>query len=92
MPRPTTSQIAYGSLTVVLFTFALLLLADVRSGLGVAAVGAAGLVLGLLVAAALGAQRRPSTVIRVAPGPTVSLSPARVGATEHLVGESSVPN
>jgi hypothetical protein len=50
MPRPTTAQLAYGSLTVVLSTFAMLLLSDARSGVGVAVVCAAGLVLGLLVA------------------------------------------
>jgi hypothetical protein len=50
MPRPTTAQLAYGSLTVVLSTFAMLLLSDARSGAGVAVICAAGLILGLLVA------------------------------------------
>ncbi|MFF7153747.1 hypothetical protein [Streptomyces sp. NPDC008139] len=50
MPRPTTAQLAYGSLTVVLSTFAMLLLSDARSGVGVAVICAAGLILGLLVA------------------------------------------
>ncbi|NUS17141.1 MAG: hypothetical protein HOY69_38070, partial [Streptomyces sp.] len=50
MPRPTTAQLAYGSLTVVLSTLATLLLSDVRSGAAVVAVAAAGLLLGLIVA------------------------------------------
>ncbi|MFF7195595.1 hypothetical protein ACIOC1_29040 [Streptomyces sp. NPDC088197] len=69
MPRPTTAQLAYGSLTVVLSTFAMLLLSDARSGVGVAVICAAGLILGLLVAVTVtlpfvarvrSAQARPS--------------------------------
>ena len=56
MPRPTTAQLAYGSLTVVLSTFAALLLTGVRSGAAVAAVALGGLLLGLLVALALGSR------------------------------------
>ncbi|OMI33806.1 hypothetical protein [Streptomyces sparsogenes] len=50
MPRPTPAQFAYGSATVVLSTFAMLLLSQTRAGLGVAVIAVAGLVLGLLVA------------------------------------------
>ncbi|GAA1281884.1 hypothetical protein [Streptomyces javensis] len=50
MPRPTPAQLAYSSATVVLSTFAMLLLSQTRSGLGVAVVTVVGLVLGLLVA------------------------------------------
>src|SRR6476646_9649395 len=64
LPRPTTAQLAYGSLTVVLSTLATLLLSDVRSGAAVVAVAAGGLLLGLLVAVTVtmpaGARRRAS--------------------------------
>ncbi|MEV7459103.1 hypothetical protein ACIQRZ_15725 [Streptomyces rubiginosohelvolus] len=50
MPRPTAAQFAYGSATVVATTLALLLLFRTESGVGVAAVGATALALGLLVA------------------------------------------
>jgi len=53
MPRPTITQFAYGSSTVVLTTLAVLL-AGARSGAGVTAAAAAGLVLGLTVALAVG--------------------------------------
>ena len=47
MPRPTTAQLAYGSATVVFSTFALLLLTDTRTAMGITAVAIAGL--GLIV-------------------------------------------
>lgn len=50
MPRPTPAQLVYGSATVVLSTLAMLLLSEVRSGVGVIAIAAAGLLLGVLVA------------------------------------------
>ncbi|MBK3547806.1 hypothetical protein [Streptomyces sp. MBT60] len=50
MPRPTAAQFAYGSATVVATTLALLLLFRTESGVGVTAVGATALALGLLVA------------------------------------------
>ncbi|MFF9685978.1 hypothetical protein [Streptomyces sp. NPDC014623] len=53
MPRPTAAQFFYGSATVVVSALAMLLLFRTESGLGVAAVGTAALVLGLLVAMAL---------------------------------------
>lgn len=49
MPRPTAAQFAYGALTVVFATLAMLLLSQTRSGPGVAVVAVAGLALGLLV-------------------------------------------
>ncbi|MFI0720070.1 hypothetical protein [Streptomyces sp. NPDC021224] len=61
MPRPTSAQLFYGSLTVVLSTLAALLVADISSGAAVVAVAAVGLLLGLVVAVAVtapGAARR----------------------------------
>ncbi|BDM66963.1 hypothetical protein HEK616_04500 [Streptomyces nigrescens] len=50
MPRPTATQLAYGSATVFLSTLAMLLLSQTRTGIGVAVIAIAGLGLGLLVA------------------------------------------
>jgi hypothetical protein len=50
MQRPNAAQLAYGSATVVLATVALLLLSGTTTTLGIAAVCAAGLMLGVLVA------------------------------------------
>lgn len=95
MPRPTPVQVAYGSLTVVLSTFAMLLLSGVRSGGGVAGLGAAGLLLGLFVAASVGPRTRRSAaapVLPAAPARSVPVPRARVGGAEHLVGERSLRN
>lgn len=58
MPRPTAAQFFYGSATVVVSALAMLLLFRTESGLGVAAVGTAALVLGLLVAMTLPARTK----------------------------------
>ncbi|GGT27589.1 hypothetical protein [Streptomyces purpureus] len=50
MPRPTAAQLAYGSATVVFSTVAMLLLFGTTTGVGVAVIGVAALLLGLLVA------------------------------------------
>ncbi|WP_327118114.1 hypothetical protein OG206_20435 [Streptomyces sp. NBC_01341] len=50
MPHPTAAQFSYGSATVVFSAFAMLLLSGTESGIGVAAVCAAALALGILVA------------------------------------------
>ncbi|MEZ3178341.1 hypothetical protein KYY02_06365 [Streptomyces pimonensis] len=50
MPRPTVAQLAYGSCTVVLSTFVMLLLSGASSSVGVALVAVSALALGLLVA------------------------------------------
>ncbi|MFI7327655.1 hypothetical protein ACIBQ3_23840 [Streptomyces rubiginosohelvolus] len=60
MPRPTAAQFAYGSATVVATTLALLLLFRTESGVGVAAVGATALALGLLVALRLPRPGHPT--------------------------------
>jgi hypothetical protein len=92
MPRPTTAQVAYGSLTVVLSTFALLLLSGARSGAGVVVVAAAGLILGLLVAFALVLQngRRPASAASAAPAVRVPRPRVTAGASENRVGEHSL--
>ncbi|AGP57487.1 hypothetical protein [Streptomyces rapamycinicus] len=79
MPRPTPAQLAYGSATVVLSTFAMLLLSQTRSGLGVAVVTVVGLVLGLLVAVTVPVARvrvfRPGRTVR-ASRPVAGSGPA----------------
>ncbi|MGD3111089.1 MULTISPECIES: hypothetical protein [unclassified Streptomyces] len=50
MPRPTATQLVYGSATVFLSTLAMLLLSQTQTGIGVAVIAIAGLGLGLLVA------------------------------------------
>ncbi|MER6284296.1 hypothetical protein [Streptomyces sviceus] len=50
MPRPTAAQIAYGSITVICSTLAMLLLSQTSSAVGTAVVAVSALVLGLLVA------------------------------------------
>ncbi|MYS18812.1 hypothetical protein GA0115240_10134 [Streptomyces sp. DvalAA-14] len=104
MPRPTNAQVASGLSTVVLFTFLTLLLSGARSGPAVAAVAAGGMVLGLLVAAAVTAQRRKaaaraasarSAATRASAASLGSLASVprtrlRGGAAEHRVGEHSL--
>ncbi|MFJ9146971.1 hypothetical protein ACIRP7_02615 [Streptomyces sp. NPDC102270] len=50
MPRPTAAQIAYGSITVIFSTLAMLLLSQTSSAVGTAVVAVSALALGLLVA------------------------------------------
>lgn len=50
MPRPTPAQFAYGSVTVICSTLAMLLLSRAPSGPGVAVIAVVALVLGVLVA------------------------------------------
>jgi hypothetical protein len=50
MPRPTPAQLAYGSVTVVCSTLAMLLLSRAPSGPGVALIAVIALALGVLVA------------------------------------------
>ncbi|MER7763600.1 hypothetical protein [Streptomyces sp. NPDC097619] len=68
MPRPTPAQFAYGSATVIASTFAMLLLSQTRTGLGVGVIAAAALCLGLLVALTAAMPKR--TVRRVPADPT----------------------
>ncbi|WNI15704.1 hypothetical protein [Actinacidiphila sp. ITFR-21] len=92
MPRPTNAQVAYGLTTVVLFTFAVLLLTGARSGAAVTAVAAGGLLLGLLVAAGTAARdRRPA-----APAPDPASATAvprprvRPGTADRRLSEESL--
>lgn len=57
MARPTTAQYATGSATVLLATFALLLLTGTTAGPGIALVACAALALGLLAAGAVPGAR-----------------------------------
>ncbi len=93
MPRPTPAQVAYGSLTVVLSTLAMLLLSGVRSGGGVVGLGVAGLLLGLFVAVSVSPRSRRSTAAPAVLTRQVPVPRARVGGgAEHLVGEHSLRN
>lgn len=53
MPRPTSAQLVYGSVTVVLSTLAMLLLSGATSGIGMVVIVVSGLALGVLVAVSL---------------------------------------
>ncbi|AZM53507.1 hypothetical protein DMA15_13725 [Streptomyces sp. WAC 01529] len=80
MPRPTTAQIAYGSVTVVFSTLAMLLLSRTGSGVvGVAVIAVAALGLGLLVAMTVPAPR-PSA-------PPMPAAPERVPAQRAVLPE-----
>ncbi|WP_236243323.1 hypothetical protein [Streptomyces sp. CC228A] len=57
MSRPTAAPLAYGSATVVSTTVALILLLRPAPGPGVALIGTAALLLGVLVALAVQARR-----------------------------------
>ncbi|MFJ9829418.1 hypothetical protein ACIRSU_34330 [Streptomyces sp. NPDC101160] len=84
------TQVAYGSATVVLSTAALLLLSGTTTTLGIAAVCAAGLMLGLLVAVTMpvraravktpGAAGSPHEEIRVPAAPVGAGADTRIGS------------
>lgn len=84
MQRPTAAQSAYGSATVVLATVALLLLSGTTTMLGIAAICAAGLILGVLVAVTMPVRRRPVNPPAATTAPVaeeeVRVPAARVGA------------
>lgn len=80
MPRPTTAQIAYGSVTVVFSTLAMLLLSRTESGIGVAVIAMAALGLGLLVAMTVPAPASAA--------PAVPAVPERVPAQRAVLAES----
>lgn len=89
MPRPTPAQLTYGSATVVLSTLAMLLLSEVRSGMGVAVIAVAGLALGLLVAVTVPIpQATPVRRPHDAPDPSVARLPlhrSEPKASEHTL-------
>jgi hypothetical protein len=99
MPRPATAQVAYGSVTVVLSTLALLLLSGARSGAAVVAVAIGGLALGLLTVSALVLRDRRVSAVAADAGvsagvPTASLPVPRArvvgGASGTRVSEHSL--
>ena len=61
MPRPTAAQIAYGSITVIFSTLAMLLLSQTSSAVGTAVIAVSALALGLLVAVTV-PQPKPRVV------------------------------
>ncbi|MFF7449223.1 MULTISPECIES: hypothetical protein [unclassified Streptomyces] len=81
MPRPTAAQLAYGSFTVIFSTLAMLLLSQTSSGVGIAVITVAALVLGLLVALTVPmpksrvvAMRKPATEAAQEPVPAAATS------------------
>jgi hypothetical protein len=102
--RPTAAQLLCGCSAVVLSTFVALWLSDVRSGAGVVAIAAAGLVLGVVVAVTAAAVAPARAAARRSPLPAtgshvvhshtaVPMPRTRVArpATEPRVGEHSLP-
>lgn len=90
MPRPTAAQYSYGSATVVFSALAMLLLFRTESGIGVAAVGTAAMVLGLLVAMALPARTRPVGERRRRPPPPARTARSRTSRSPPLSAGTSV--
>ncbi|SEN60248.1 hypothetical protein [Actinacidiphila rubida] len=89
MPRPTIAQVAYGSLTVVLTTVALLLATDARSGAAVAGLAAAGLLAGLLMATALAPRGRRAGAAAAATAHVPAADPT--AGREPVAAGMSVP-
>ncbi|MDX3233294.1 hypothetical protein [Streptomyces sp. ME19-01-6] len=85
MPRPTPAQFIYGSATVVFSTFAMLLLSQTRSGLGVTVIAVAGLALGLLVAVTVPMPGTPRAG-RAAAARTNRTVPVRPRSARSAVG------
>ncbi|MFF2011099.1 hypothetical protein ACFVWY_18775 [Streptomyces sp. NPDC058195] len=86
MPRPTVAQLAYGSLTVVLTTLAMLLLSRTDSAAGIAVAGTAALLLGLLVAMTVPRPAHATPVRRATPRPAVRVQPDPVSAAVEAEG------
>ncbi len=91
MPRPTVAQLAYGSLTVILSTAAMLLLSQTSSGVWISLVAVVALGLGLLVAMTVPTPRprpvavdQPSTAT-ADPAP-VSVAPRATDRTGETIG------
>ncbi|MGP2439742.1 hypothetical protein [Streptomyces sp. JW3] len=89
MPRPTVAQTAYGSLTVILSTFAMLLLSQTTSAGWIALVAVVALALGLLVAMTV-PTAKPRTVAVHRPATTTATNaaaePAPVPVAHHAAG------
>ncbi|WP_128981530.1 hypothetical protein [Streptomyces roseicoloratus] len=80
MQRPNAAQYAYGSATVVLSTVALLLLSGTTTTPGIAAICAAGLLLGLLVAVTMPVRTRHVKTPAATTSPTLANEEIRVPA------------
>ncbi|MFD6436903.1 hypothetical protein [Streptomyces venezuelae] len=80
MPRPTTAQITYGSVTVVFSTLAMLLLSQTASGVGIAVIALAALGLGLLVAMTVPLPKPPAA----AAAPAARSVPVATSADERV--------
>ncbi|MEU1115778.1 MULTISPECIES: hypothetical protein [unclassified Streptomyces] len=83
MPRPTTAQITYGSVTVILSTLAMLLLSQTASGVGIAVIAMAALGLGLLVAMTVPLPKQPAV-------PAARTTPAAAPAGDRVPAQRSV--
>ncbi|MGK4909088.1 hypothetical protein [Streptomyces sp. PHES57] len=98
MPRPSPAQLAYGSVTVVCSTLAMLLLSQTRSGGWIVVIVCTALALGLFVAvtaptahANLRRRRAAGTAAWAASG-AASPSPARAEALpRHTAAPSATP-
>ncbi|MBT2410729.1 hypothetical protein J7I94_09175 [Streptomyces sp. ISL-12] len=89
MPRPTVAQFAYGSLTVILSTFAMLLLSQTTSAGWIAVVAVVALTLGLLVAMTVPTPK-PRTVAVHRPAATTGAAAdaAPVPVASRAAGEA----
>ncbi|MFJ9410860.1 hypothetical protein [Streptomyces sp. NPDC101393] len=86
MPRPTATQLVYGSATVFLSTLAMLLLSQTQTGIGVAVIAIAGLGLGLLVAMTVPMPRLSRVVRRHVVRTKSPVSPATLHAVRPSAG------
>ncbi|MGW3386596.1 hypothetical protein [Streptomyces cinereoruber] len=87
MQRPNAAQLTYGSATVVLATVALLLLSGTTTLPGIAAVCAAGLLLGVLVAVTMPGRAGPvktSAPVRSASGTAGASGSAGTSGNEEI--------
>ncbi|MCZ0995171.1 hypothetical protein O1L44_21570 [Streptomyces noursei] len=84
MPRPTATQLVYGSATVFLSTLAMLLLSQTQTGIGVAVIALAGLGLGLLVAMTAPIPRMSRVVRRGGGTPRPRAAAGRAAPAEQL--------
>ncbi|NEB04858.1 hypothetical protein [Streptomyces sp. SID13726] len=80
MPRPTAAQLAYGSITVIFSTLAMLLLSQTSSTVGTAVIAVSALALGLLVAMTV-PQPKPRVVALRKPTQRTAEEPVPAVAT-----------
>ncbi|MFE3856554.1 hypothetical protein ACFXPN_36160 [Streptomyces griseorubiginosus] len=80
MPRPTAAQLAYGSITVIFSTLAMLLLSQTSSTVGTAVIAVSALALGLLVALTV-PQPKPRVVALRKPAQRTAEEPVPAVAT-----------